>query len=164
MPRFRLTRTIAAAAIAVAALFAVAPPAQAAVVDTDQVLLDGANADFGANWSSHLFGRPTDGGFVTWGDNVGRDNWVSVFGRVWADNFFGGGCARLTATYRNAALTTVTTDARTVCYSGYSAPASAFSDFRQSDSSIRSVRLCTAFRHPGSATFLTQACQTAYRD
>jgi hypothetical protein len=160
----RITRALVVAVLAVATLVTVTAPAGAAVVDVDQVLLDGPNADFGANSSTHSWGKPNLGGFVDWGDNAGVNNWAVVNGKVWADNFWGGGCARLTATFRNSSLSTVATNSRTVCYSGYSAPASEFATFRQSDTSIRSVRLCTSFRFPGSTTFQTQACQTAYRN
>ena len=160
----KLATTVAAAGIAVS--LTAMTPAGAAIVDTDRPLINAAHADFGSNLSQHLFGSPTEAGFVTWGDNGGpsdRDSWVKVFGKIYLDEPFVGGCAILRATYRNSAGATLATDSRSACRTGPGLPSFAFSDFDRRDTRIVSIRLCTTYRAPGSAIETEQTCVTRNR-
>ena len=94
-PAGRSRRRLLVAMMAVVSTIAVLghpTPAAAEAVDTDNVLIDTANADFGSGL--HFFGAPADPGTVRWHDAVTEnDPWVEVTGTLYLDEPFLGGCA-----------------------------------------------------------------------
>lgn len=136
----------------------IADPSAADIVDNDRLLIDGDHADFGQNHTPHVWGSPQEAAWIDWGDNTDGDQWLEVHGRITLDAFWGGGCARVTIEARDGQRRGVSSVGSTVCGFGYTTAPYGFATLRTSDTSVRSVRICTTFNNA------ERRCGTRYRN
>ena len=164
-PGGRRRRRLLAVVIAVASMVAVVgqpTPAAAEVVDTDNVLIDTANADFGSGL--HFFGAPAEPGTVSWHDAVTDDDpWVQVTGTLYLDEPFLGGCAFVWVRFVTFQFERVAGTAETLCRSGPSAgPSSLHVGVASDDVRIRTAEICVQFSNV-FGELSDRTCRTAAR-
>ncbi|MEZ5234450.1 MAG: hypothetical protein R2749_17350 [Acidimicrobiales bacterium] len=135
--------TTSAAAVVAVALGSMTP-ADAAVIDTDPLYLNTANADFGG--ANHSLGAPVGSGTVAWGTNSTSNPWARVSGNLWLDEPVFGGCAVARILFLDAAGNRVDGDITQVCRYGPSfGPTTAMINESSRDTRVVKVRVCVEF-------------------